>query len=203
MPYSSNSELPSGVRNALPEEAQTAWRHVFNNAYHQYKDDGQAAATAWTALERAGWKKDDKGNWVKIAKEFSIYVPISKMDDEQQIVFGWGSVTKVDGQPVEDMQGDIIEDYELEKAVYDFMLAPKHDEMHERIVPDSVIVESFVATDEKLQKMFPNMNITKGNRGWWLGIKVNDKDVYQKHKLGIYKGFSITGTAIRKEVQKE
>lgn len=134
------------------------------------------------------------------AREFKVFVPISKMDDEQRIVFGWGSVTEVDGQPVVDLQGDIIEEYELEKAVYDFMLAPKHDEMHKRVVPDSVIVESVVITDEKLQKMFPEGPIPKGKRGWWLGIKINDPELYMKHKLGIYKGFSITGTAVRKEV---
>lgn len=134
------------------------------------------------------------------AREFKVFVPISKMDDEQRIVFGWGSVTEVDGQPVVDLQGDIIEEYELEKAVYDFMLAPKHDEMHKRVVPDSVIVESVVITDEKLQKMFPEGPIPRGKRGWWLGIKINDPELYMKHKLGIYKGFSITGTAVRKEV---
>lgn len=132
--------------------------------------------------------------------DFEIYVPISKLDDEQQIVFGWGSVTRVNQQPYEDLQGDIIEDYELEKAVYDFMLAPKHDEMHERIVPDSQIVESFVVTDEKLRKMFPGEQIPQGKRGWWIGIKINDPEVYAKHKAGIYTGFSITGSAVRKEV---
>ncbi len=131
---------------------------------------------------------------------FEIYVPISKLDDEQQIVLGWGSVTKVAGEPVVDTQGDIIEDLELEKAVYDFMAVPKHDEMHKRIVPDSVIVESFVVTDEKLAKMFPGEQIPQGFRGWWLGVKINDPEVYAKHKSGEYTGFSITGRAQRKEV---
>ncbi len=131
--------------------------------------------------------------------DFEIFVPISKMDDEQQIVFGWGSVTKVNGQPVVDTQGDIIEDMELEKAVYDFMTVPKHDEMHKRIVPDSKIVESFVVTDEKLAKMFPGETVPQGFRGWWLGVKIADTEMYQKHKTGEYTGFSITGSAQRKE----
>lgn len=132
--------------------------------------------------------------------EVEIYVPISKMDDEQQIVFGWGSVTKVDQQPFEDSQGDIIEDADLEKAVYDFMQAPMHDEMHQRTVPTSKIVESFVATDEKLQALFPGEKIPVGKRGWWLGIRINDPELYKKHKNGTYTGFSITGFACRKEV---
>lgn len=132
--------------------------------------------------------------------EVEIYVPVVKVDDEQKLVFGWGSVTKVDGQPVVDSQGDIIENTELEKAVYDFMVNAVHDELHKRIVPDSKVVESFVVTDDKLAKMFPGEQIPQGKRGWWLGIRINDPEVYRKHKEGIYTGFSITGTASRKEV---
>lgn len=132
--------------------------------------------------------------------QIEIFIPISKLDDEMNIVFGWGSVTKVNGEPYTDLEGDIIEDYELEKAVYDFMLAPKHDEMHKREVKDSNIVESVVITDEKLQKMFPNEQIPIGKRGWWLGVKINDEKVYAKHKDGTYTGFSIVGTARREAV---
>ncbi|MFA6619262.1 MAG: XkdF-like putative serine protease domain-containing protein, partial [Candidatus Neomarinimicrobiota bacterium] len=84
--------------------------------------------------------------------------------------------------------------------VYDFMQAPMHDEMHERLVPTSKIVESFVVTDEKLQALFPGETIPVGKRGWWLGVYIPDPEVYAKHKAGIYTGFSITGTAQRKEV---
>lgn len=144
----------------------------------------------------------DNQLWKKVEKlgDFEIFIPISKLDDELQIVFGWGSVTKVDGQPVVDTQGDIIEDIELEKAVYDFMSVPKHDEMHKRIVTDSVIVESFVVTDDKLQKMFGAEAPKDGFRGWWIGIRIADPEVYAKHKDGTYTGFSITGTAQRKGV---
>ncbi len=134
------------------------------------------------------------------AAEVEVFIPISKMDDEQQIVFGWGSVTKVNQTPYVDSQDDIIEDTELEKGVYDFMQAPMHDEMHERLVPTSKIVESFVVTDEKLQKMFPGETVPQGKRGWWIGVKIFDPGVYAKHKDGTYTGFSITGTAQRKEV---
>ena len=131
--------------------------------------------------------------------EVEVFIPISKMDDEKKLVFGWGSVTKVNQMPYVDSQEDIIEDAELENAVYDFMQAPMHDEQHERLVPTSKIVESFVVTDEKLQKMFPGETIPVGKRGWWLGVYIPDPEVYAKHKDGTYTGFSITGTAQRKE----
>ena len=138
-------------------------------------------------------------NTVKSA-DISIYAKAAYMDDSMHTVFGWGSVASVDGTPYVDTQDDIVTEYELEKAVYDFMVAPKHDEMHERIVPDSKIVESIVVTDEKLRAMFPQGPHPKGNRGWWLGIRIYDEEVYAKHKSGEYTGFSITGTAVRKEV---
>ena len=67
-------------------------------------------------------------------------------------------------------------------------------------MPDSQIVESFVVTDEKLSKMFPGETVPVGKRGWWLGLRINDAEVFAKHKDGTYTGFSITGTAQRKEV---
>lgn len=134
-------------------------------------------------------------------EQVHLFVPIAKMDEDKQIVFGWGSVTKKDGVPVIDLQQDIISDDELETAVYEFMAVSKqHDEMHERIVEGSHFVESMVVTDEKLAKMFPGETIPQGYRGWWVGIQINDQEVWKKCKDGTYTGFSITGTAAREEV---
>lgn len=139
---------------------------------------------------------------ISSTQKVNMFVPIAKMDTEQQIVFGWGSVTKRNGVPVIDLQGDIIEDCELKNAVYDFMAVSKmHDEMHERIVEGSNFVESIVITDEKLSKMFPGEDIPQGYRGWWVGIKIADEEVWKKCKSGEYTGFSITGTATREEVK--
>lgn len=145
-------------------------------------------------------RKMREGTRMSKEADFVIYAKSAYTEDSMQLVFGWGSVYSVNGVPYVDTQDDLIDEYELEKAVYDFMLAPKHDEMHERIVPDSKIIESVVITDSKLRAMFPDGPYPTGNRGWWLGIRIFDKEVYAKHKSGEYTGFSITGTAIRKEV---
>jgi len=175
---------------------------------------GGDAGRTWAEKVKRQMEKDIE----KQKDDFSIYIPISKMDDDLEgawgvIVliigilitgwifgFGWGLVNKINGELFEDSQGDLVEDYELEKAVYDFMLVPKHDEMHKRIVPTSKVVESFVVTDEKLSKMFPGESIPQGKRGWWIGIKIYDKEIYKKHQTGEYSGFSITGSAQRREV---
>jgi len=65
MPYPSNSELPEGVRSALPAAAQTIYRKAFNSGFEQHNDEGTASAIAWSAVKK-GYKKID-GKWV--AKE--------------------------------------------------------------------------------------------------------------------------------------
>ena len=94
MPYSSNSELPEAVKNALPDKAQTIYRKAFNSAYETYnKDEEKAIATAWTAVKTKYEKKNDK--WVLIAKkvvsggidfnlesEVDEWIPVAKVGQE-------------------------------------------------------------------------------------------------------------------------
>jgi cation transport regulator len=69
MPYKTNEELPKNIRDLVPEKAQNVFRRAFNAAYDQYKgDEKRSFATAWSAVERAGYKKDKDGSY-KIAKE--------------------------------------------------------------------------------------------------------------------------------------
>jgi len=68
MPYKYPSNIPEGIKG-LPAEAQKTWIDIYNNAFEQYKDradrEGLANATAWAGLKKAGWKKDQEGNWIK------------------------------------------------------------------------------------------------------------------------------------------
>jgi cation transport regulator len=65
MPYSNNTDLPPGVRHALPEHAQDIYRAAFNNAWYNrggQADEGLAHRIAWTAVKRSYQKLDDR--WV-------------------------------------------------------------------------------------------------------------------------------------------
>lgn len=70
MPYARNGDLPEGVRNTLPVEAQTVWRTVFNQTEEKHGDESRAAATAWTAVKN-GWEKTEDGEWVRKADSFT------------------------------------------------------------------------------------------------------------------------------------
>lgn len=125
---------------------------------------------------------------------------IMKSDDEKMLAFGWANVSmRVDGELIEDWQGDIIEPEELEAAAYEYVrLYGDGGEMHER-GGVAALIESVVFTEEKMLVM----GIPAGTLpvGWWIGFKVTDKDVWEKVKNGTYPMFSIEGEAERIEVE--
>jgi cation transport regulator len=74
MPYKTDSELPVGVRNVLPQHAQDIYRAAFNNAWDEYADSSKrrgkesreeaAHRVAWAAVEKE-YAKDANGVWLK------------------------------------------------------------------------------------------------------------------------------------------
>lgn len=199
MPYARNSELPEGVRDALPSSAQTVWRNVFNSQKARDLSDARAAASAWSALENQGWKKGQDGKWSKVGKseevDFDISGEVAKVDEEQRLAFGWASVVSRDGTPVEDSQGDVIDIEELERAAYEYVrVSRKGGEMHRWIV--GKLVESLVVTPEKLDAMGLDRDCL--DPGWWIGFKL-DEEAFEKVKSGEYRMFSIGGKGLRTE----
>lgn len=57
MPYATNADLPSSVRNRLPEHGQSIYREAFNHAYaaHAGEERQEEAAhrIAWAAVKRS------------------------------------------------------------------------------------------------------------------------------------------------------
>ena len=218
MPWSSNTDLPKGVKS-LPSEAQTVWRKIANAALEQYKgDDTRALATAWAGLKRAGWSKDADGIWSKHEVEkdgptqSSVHVnrplgevekayvfDIQKSDNEKQLAFGWCMISKDKfGTSVFDLQNDGIDPEELEDLAYKYVEFYRDSgELHVNSGKGTVI-ESFVSTLDKQCIMGIPLNTVP--IGWWIGIHVLDKRVWEKVKNGTYKAFSIQGTSVREEV---
>ena len=72
MPYDRNADLPKSVRDALPKEAQTIYRKVFNNAWAEYRTRSKrrgsasreetAHRVAWAAVKSAYEKRGSR--WV-------------------------------------------------------------------------------------------------------------------------------------------
>lgn len=75
MPYDRNSDLPDGVKNALPARAQTIWRIAFNRADNGNTSEESCFKIAWGSVKRAGWEKGSDGSWTRLAKERTFRPP--------------------------------------------------------------------------------------------------------------------------------
>lgn len=137
------------------------------------------------------------------AVDFELRGEVSKVDGEKQLVFGWASVSKLaNGEVVVDKQGDVLDNLDdVERVAYDFVIESRDGgEMHVR-KGVSTLVESFVSTPEKREKM----GIPEGviPDGWWVGFKVQNPQVWEAVKKGKYRMFSVHGTGMRKAMEDE
>ncbi len=156
-----------------------------------YLDDGSCQRVSRTEVtEIIDEVPVDEGVYLGI--DFNLY----KARDDEQLVSGWANVAlDKDGNAPVDWQDDIIEPAMLEKAAIAFMLDYRGSgEMHKG-VSKGTVVESIVLTKEKQQAI----GIPEGYvpEGWFITVKVHDREVYEKVKNGTYRMFSIQGTAKR------
>lgn len=201
MPYSSDSALPSGVKNALPKAARAVWRKAYNQASKKFSSEQKCARIAWGAVESLGWKK--QGNvWVRKSEEsnnFLLSAPIVKLEPDQQNAFGWAYIAvNKDGSVAYDKSGESIDVYELEKAVYGYTLESRNaGENHVR-KDFGKLIESIVFTPEKVE----TMGLAKDAMplGWWVGYHIDKSEDWEHVKDGTYSSFSIGGNAGRKVV---
>lgn len=114
-------------------------------------------------------------------------------------VFGYASVAiKADGERVVDSQNDIIAPDTLASAAYDYVLRSRDGALLHEKRGVARVIESCVFTPEKLKALgLPEDALPQG---WWLGMKIDDPDVWKRVKSGELRAFSIGGRARSKEV---
>jgi hypothetical protein len=125
-------------------------------------------------------------------------IPVMKFDEDKRIVYGWASVISKNGQQIEDRQGDVIDVDDLRSAIHDFMKHRTAGDMHGQMGVGEV-VES-ILLDASVQK---SLGIDLGMEGWYVGVHVPNDAVWEKVKSGVYKAFSIGGSATREPVTSE
>lgn len=103
-----------------------------------------------------------------------LFIPLSKVDEEQRMVFGYASTYNLDNQ------GDIVSREAIEKALPDYMRFANIREMHQL---SAVGITREAEIDEK---------------GLYLAAHIVDDAAWNKVKAGVYKGFSIGGKLIKK-----
>ena len=195
---------------------QQAWGAVKNAGFEKDEKSGR-----WRKVEK-GYdpaldivlKMDDEAfeeflctdTGSDIVKELSMQerINITKVDEDRRLVFGFFNINRVGKELVEDLQGDLIETNELEKAAYDFVLNCRV--AGERHVRKGVgrLVESIMLTYEKqdsitkcLQAQGIDAVMKLGCEGWFGGFYIDDDDVWKNVKKGEYSMFSVGGTGTR------
>lgn len=119
---------------------------------------------------------------------------VAKVDEELGLVFGWGIVCKINGEPYFDLQGDHIPEDAMLKATADFMLNSRvAGVMHRKgddgsPVRDGSVVFSFPLTEQTAKAM----GITCDRSGWMVAVKPS-AEVLACYKSGEFSGFSIGG----------
>lgn len=62
MPYEKVLDLPKGVKDNLPKQAQEIYKEAFNSAEEQYGEESRAHRVAWSAVEQK-YEKNESGEW--------------------------------------------------------------------------------------------------------------------------------------------
>ncbi|HEY5787493.1 MAG TPA: XkdF-like putative serine protease domain-containing protein [Microlunatus sp.] len=211
------------VKVSQPKDPATRQQRLDTSAKHQaqgakaadFVDEnkgkmaaGAATGTAAYGISRARRRQTSYEYVPDLYKRDDSYEDVlwegtfSKVDTDRRLAFGWASVSKVNGSPVVDKQGDYIDLDDLEEAAYNYVRASRvGGDMHRRATladsPHKVsdMVESFVITDDKVKAM----NLPESTpRGWWVGYKIHDDQAWDLVKKGLRTGFSIHGKGLRK-----
>lgn len=131
--------------------------------------------------------------------DFTLTVPIIKLNADKRLCTGWASVVTKGGVPVVDLQGDMIDMDDLRKAVEGFLDGSRDaGYMHQTDAAGTThrigkIVGSLVvdADTAKALKMDTDME------GWIITMRVDNDEVWNMVKSGELAAFSIGGRGHR------
>lgn len=117
---------------------------------------------------------------------------VTKSRADLGLVSGWANVSvNADGSIPFDWQDDIIPIEVLEKAAIGFMQDYRQSGVEHQGSSRGTVVESIVFTKEKQEAL----GIPEGTvpQGWFITVKVDDPELFEKVKAGQYRMFSIQG----------
>ena len=122
--------------------------------------------------------------------------PILKIDDEKRIVWGWASVTAVNGKLVRDLHGDVILTETMVNAADEFMMHKRTAKAMHDGNSIGFVLHSFPFTKE----LGDALGIQSEMEGWVIAMKILDEDYWRRVKSGEFRGFSIGGKGKRVQI---
>lgn len=198
MPWTA-SDATKHKKGLTPKQAQT-WAKVANSALASCEKqgkadcDGYAIRVANAAVTKAAGPDGDGAELL-----LTVEATITKADDSQQRLFGWASIAvRKTGEPLVDLQGDVIAIEDLEEAWYDYVVESGELNFQHAGPVRGHLIESMVFTPEKLVAMgLPADSVPLGA---WVGYHVPDPEDYATVKQLGYFMFSIEGSALRESL---
>ena len=123
---------------------------------------------------------------------------VTDVNAELGIVFGWGMVTNISGQPYFDTDNQHFPDTMMVKATSDFMEGQRINNNDHTANDVGMVVHSFPLSKEIADAMGVHSNIN----GWMVGVKPG-ADSLAKFASGEYTGFSIEGSGELEDIEEE
>ena len=123
---------------------------------------------------------------------------ITKIDEEQRLVYGWALVTDEHDQPLVDLQDDVVSVDDIRETAHEFIKGKRVLGRMHRQMGVGELVESVVLSKDLQQAL----GIALGIEGWFVGVKVHDDDTWQRVRKGELSMFSIGGTGERTPLTK-
>lgn len=131
----------------------------------------------------------------KTDKTFERLVPITKIEPEKQIVWGWAYVSEENGQQVVDHSGDIADAETVEKAAHGFVRDSRVGGVLHKDEAGEIVDSLFFS-----KAVQDALGIDLHKVGWFIGFHVTDPDAWAGVKDGTFTAFSIAGSADTEEL---
>lgn len=158
-------------------------------------------AAKFTPAQAKAWLKGHDYSPMEFAEAtgkhgfFEVRAEICKIDEELRVVYGWAYVCEENGKPVVDHSGDVIPWREIEKCAHQFNLDSRRGGIMHKDSGGDIVANLMFSPDVQ-----DALGIDLNKVGWFIGYRVNDDAAWQGVLKGKYTGFSIHGTALRREL---
>lgn len=132
-----------------------------------------------------------------MTKQIGITFEFEKANATGSFVRGWALVAEMNGAPVVDWQGDVVDISDLRKAAHEFVTNARVAKAMHAGSSIGEVVES-VIVDDDFAKAF---GIADTRRGWWIGMRIDSEDVRKRVRSGELRMFSIGGRGVRNKIE--
>lgn len=124
-----------------------------------------------------------------MAEDFAICTEFIKFDKELGIALGFAIISKIDGEPYFDIQGDHVPEPALIQAATDFMRHSRVGKTMHQPAQTGDVIFAFPLTND----IAKSLEISTKRTGLLIGFKPTDLDTRDRLSKGEFTGFSIGG----------